>query len=258
MTVRRERGPVHLLGLLGEVVRRWKALTVLAVVLGMLGAGFFVDVLLDVQTGRAQAGDVLLLRRASSLAHGPSGRYLTPLAVLLSALGNWQGLIPLALALLWMASRRLVSWSAFRFFVTACVGGGILVLFFKFLIARPRPQVVPSLEETTFASFPSGHALYSLVAYGFVAFLVAVHTRLSYGKKVLVGVAALLLIVLIGASRVYLASHYPSDVAAGYLIGLPWLMLVLLAYERRRLAQPAAVAGSDDEVPPEARSSTPA
>jgi undecaprenyl-diphosphatase len=217
------------------LARRWNKLAVAAAVLGLVGLGFFANIIEDVVTGDSAAGDRLLLRRAHRLAVSPDGDWMTPLARALSLLGNWQALIPLGLVLMFLAWRGVVSWRPWIFYAIACAGCAALTLGFKFLIGRPRPQIVPALEEVPFKSFPSGHALFALVAYGFVAYLVARSPHCPVWLKYVITAAALLLALLIGGSRVYLGTHYPTDVAAGYLIGVPWLVTVILAFEYGRL-----------------------
>ncbi len=208
-----------------------KAVVRIMLLLGVGGLLFFFNIIEDVVTGDSGTYDRLLLRRAHRLALSPDGDWLTPLAKGFSIIGNWQVIIPLGLLLALLAWRRRTAWRAFYFYAIACVGSGLLTLTFKFVVNRPRPQIVPALEEAPFASFPSGHSVYALVAYGFVAYLVARRSEVAVWLKILAALAALGLALLVGASRVYLAAHYPSDVAAGWLIGVPWLMAILFLFE---------------------------
>lgn len=203
----------------------------MAVALGLTGLIWFLNIIEDVVTGDSAFVDRLLLWRAHKLAISSDGDWLTPVAKGLSLLGNWHALIPIGLVLLFLAWRGCISWRPWIFYAIACGGCGLLTLGFKFLVARPRPQIVPSLEEVPFKSFPSGHAMYALVAYGFVAYLLARGAAVPAGLKGAIALVALLLTGMIGGSRVYLATHYPSDVAAGYLIGVPWLVAVILGFE---------------------------
>ncbi|PIZ43905.1 phosphatase PAP2 family protein [candidate division WWE3 bacterium CG_4_10_14_0_2_um_filter_42_8] len=107
--------------------------------------------------------------------------------------------------------------------------GVTLNLLLKLIFRVPRPDISP-LEIATIYSFPSGHAMNSTVFYGSVAFLLFHFTR---HKKlaVVVTILASVLILLVGASRIYLGVHYPSDVLASYLVGLLWLLICIL-FER--------------------------
>ena len=92
----------------------------------------------------------------------------------------------------------------------------------KDLVARPRPPAALALYTPPLYSFPSGHATMAAAFYGFSAFALA---RAWPRQRGFIWLAALLLIALIGVSRVYLGVHYPSDVIAGWLLGgfFAWL-----------------------------------
>lgn len=109
---------------------------------------------------------------------------------------------------------------------------GLLIVVAKSLYARARP----SIEHLVFAqgfSFPSGHSVASMMVYGFVAIIV--HQRLaSKSLRLLVEGLLALLIVLIGLSRIYLGVHYPTDVLAGFLLGLAFLYISYPFYDQKR------------------------
>jgi len=92
----------------------------------------------------------------------------------------------------------------------------------KFVTHRARP---PFLDGVTAASpsFPSAHATVSTAIYGFIALAVA--AGLEPGQRWTVYAAAAALILLIWFSRLFLSLHYLTDVAAGGLVGLFWLLL---------------------------------
>ena len=229
---------------LREFVRRQPALVVAAALLAAGGFAFFINIIEDVVTGDSGPVDKLLLVRASRLSRFPDGNWLTPLAHGVSLLGNWQTLIPLGAALFVRAWARRGHWRAFLFYALSCAGCAALVLGFKYLIARPRPRIVPALEQAPFLSFPSGHVAFALVGWGFAAYLIARRDRTPVWLRALLVLLVLLVAGSVGASRIYLAAHYPSDVAGGLLIGVPWLVGVLLAFERgavRRRGQVLAI-----------------
>ncbi|MGW4350541.1 phosphatase PAP2 family protein [Nocardia sp. NPDC004582] len=108
--------------------------------------------------------------------------------------------------------------------VTA-IGAGVLVFFGKLLIGRDRPPVVDHLVTETNHSYPSGHALGSTVVIGV---LVAVALpALRRVTRVIVSALAIVFILAVGISRLYLGVHWPSDVLAGWLIGACWLTICL-------------------------------
>ena len=110
-------------------------------------------------------------------------------------------------------------------FLVLCVAGETLIfLLTSFVIDRNRPAV-PHLDDAPpTSSFPSGHTAAAVCFYGAVALVL-----LWQGSHALVRVAAITLAVLVpllvGASRLYRGMHYPSDVVAGLLLGVTWLML---------------------------------
>lgn len=110
-------------------------------------------------------------------------------------------------------------------------GGGGIIGGIKHRFARERPSVIEALAKEGTFSFPSGHAFISLCFYGVLASW-WVRSRTDWFRRSVVSVAAANGILLIGASRVYLGVHYPSDVLAGYAAAIPWLTACLSAYSR--------------------------
>ena len=98
-----------------------------------------------------------------------------------------------------------------------------LMFGLKFLFDRPRPDI-PLLFEAKGLSFPSGHALMSVTFYGLLIYIIFKRTKNKQLKWSLITLL-LLLILIIGFSRVYLRVHYASDVVAGYCVGLLWLVV---------------------------------
>lgn len=109
-------------------------------------------------------------------------------------------------------------------FVTG-TGGFLLFSGLKFLFQRERPPYPLLFEESGF-SFPSGHATFSFVFYGSLAYLVWL-AALPKILKIMMMVFLLTLSLAIGISRIYLRVHYPSDVLAGFCLGYSWLLLMI-------------------------------
>lgn len=110
------------------------------------------------------------------------------------------------------------------FIFLASWGGWMLNSVLKDLFDRTRPDIVPHLREVGSSSFPSGHAMTSAAVF---LTLGALLMRLSQDRftKFYCIFVAMLATFLVGASRVFLGVHYPSDVLAGWLIGLSWALL---------------------------------
>jgi undecaprenyl-diphosphatase len=152
----------------------------------------------------------------------------------LTSLGSSPVLLLMtAVAAGWLATRR--QYHAVALVLVSTVGGLLLSDALKGLFQRPRPQLVPHLVTVTSLSFPSGHAMHSAVVYLTLGALCARLLR-SRAQRIYVVVAASLLTVLVGITRVYLGVHYPSDVLAGWIAGLVWALLCLLleAYLQKR------------------------
>jgi membrane-associated phospholipid phosphatase len=117
--------------------------------------------------------------------------------------------------LLWY--RRV--WAA-QIFGLNCLGGLILNQGLKLIFVKPRPKLWTPLVVEHSYSFPSGHALGSLVLYGFLAVLLADrYPRYRMG----IYISASSIIMAIGLSRLFLGVHYPTDIIAGYAVGFVWL-----------------------------------
>jgi undecaprenyl-diphosphatase len=117
----------------------------------------------------------------------------------------------------------------------ALIGATLATDHVKDLVSRPRPPGEP-LAPTSGYSFPSGHSLLSAVTYGLVA-LVVWRSRLPTGVRRAVVVALVVLVFLIGLSRIALGAHYPSDVLAGWLAGAA-IVATVAAITRPRPAPP--------------------
>jgi undecaprenyl-diphosphatase len=104
--------------------------------------------------------------------------------------------------------------------------GMLLNVGLKHLMQRPRPDLPEPLVHLVTYSFPSGHAVASTVFYGAMAALVFSHVR-SPALRALAGVVAVVMVLLVTFSRVYLGAHYLSDVIAGVAVGIVCLILFL-------------------------------
>lgn len=140
-----------------------------------------------------------------------------------------------ALALLW--SRRWIDAGALA---VAMAGAGLINHALKFSYQRLRPDLVEGPFKLSTYSFPSGHAMGSVVCYGMLAYLAVRLIRRPLPRAAVVAGAAAV-VLLVGLSRVYFAVHFPTDVLGGYIAGLAWLLVsinllqVAEWYVRRRV-----------------------
>jgi membrane-associated phospholipid phosphatase len=150
----------------------------------------------------------------------------TAIAHVLSRLGSSLLIGPLALACCIALYRK--AGPAGALYVAASTAGAVVIFNVdKLLVGRPRPPVA-HLEAAMHSSFPSGHATLSAAFY--VALVTVVASRWeSRPRAVGLLTAAVLLVAGIAASRVYLGVHYPTDVAAGVLLGGAWSAAVAIS-----------------------------
>lgn len=111
--------------------------------------------------------------------------------------------------------------------------GAVVEKLLKFGFGRPRPDIVPHLVDVHTLSFPSGHAMLSAMTYLTVGAVVA-SAQSRPRLRIFVFTTSLLLTLLIGASRVYLGVHWPSDVLAGWAAGAAWALLFWFIARRIR------------------------
>lgn len=100
---------------------------------------------------------------------------------------------------------------------------GALNQVLKRIVQRPRPTEYRLIEESGY-SFPSGHSMVSAAFYGFFIYLIFKNVKNKYIKWISIS-ALSVLIILIGVSRIYLGVHYTSDVMAGFVISISYLVI---------------------------------
>jgi len=148
---------------------------------------------------------------------------LTEIAKVVTWAGSAFLLVPLALICCFALARAGLRREALA--VALSLGGAMLLSdLIKLLVSRPRPPV-EHLQGVTGSSFPSGHATQAS-AFWFSLVLVLRATGGSRTAIRLAAAIALVLVVAVAASRVYLGVHYPSDVVAGILLGIGWAVFV--------------------------------
>ncbi len=130
----------------------------------------------------------------------------------------------------------------------AYVGLDLVVRLAWSMWHRARPDVImDGIAAPGFASFPSGHTAKSLAVYGLLALFWARSTP-SHGERLLAVALALLAVLLVAVGRLRMGVHWPSDVAAGALLGGVWLAALALALDRAEHAAALERAASVDSA----------
>jgi undecaprenyl-diphosphatase len=219
--------------------RLWKSLTRLErreiswLLVGLGGCILllvFLKLASEVTEGETLAFDTQILRalrKADDPAVPIGPAWIESTLLDLTALGGPTVLGLVVLAVLGFLLLQARYRSALMVLLTAG-SGELLNVALKALFMRPRPTVVPHLRVAYETSFPSGHAMDSAIIY---LTLGAMLMRIAKGRltKIYCLSMAILLTFLVGTSRVYLGVHYPTDVIAGWIVGLMWASICWLA-----------------------------
>jgi undecaprenyl-diphosphatase len=189
----------------------------LALLVGLVGAvifGLLGDQVQDQEPIPVDSG-------AAQFLHGYSSPLVDRAMLLATFLGSGMFVIPLlVLAVLLLLTARRLDQAVFL--SVAYAGSGALNYVLKAIFHRVRPQLPWSPGSSDY-SFPSGHSMNSFVFYVALAMVAWTVVGRRVGLTVLAG--GLLLVLLVGISRVYLGYHYVSDVIGGYSAGLLWLLI---------------------------------
>ena len=193
----------------------------------------------EVMEGDTRTMDVAVL---TDLRHATDGNIgwrpeLRAIMLDLTALGDEATLVLIVAAVVGFLALSGKRRSAVLL-AAATLSGVLVTTAIKIWFDRPRPDVVVHLTSFGGASFPSGHAMNSAVAYLTMAGLVARVTPILR-LRVYILCCAVTLTFVIGVSRLYLGVHWPTDVLAGWAAGAGWAMLcwtIAWWLERRRAA----------------------
>jgi len=206
-------------------VARVERVTLVALILAAGGLFVFAKLADEVMEGSTRHFDewiLLSLRTPGDLADPIGPRWFEEMVRDISALGGTAVLALMVLAVtlfLVMTRRRHAAVTV----LLSVIGGVIVSQGAKLAFARPRPELVPHGAEDYTASFPSGHAMMAAVVYLTLGALLA-RTQPDRGVKAYTLVVVATLTILIGASRVYLGVHWPTDVLAGWALGGAWAL----------------------------------
>lgn len=144
---------------------------------------------------------------------------ITPIAILITNFGGAITLIGLTIIFLLVMKNKKMSFSILLNLVIVT----FLNIFLKNIIQRPRPDDFRLINETGY-SFPSGHSMISMAYYGYLIYLIFKFVKNKKLKTFLITFLCIL-ILTIGLSRIYLGVHYTSDVIAGFVLSVSYLII---------------------------------
>ena len=144
----------------------------------------------------------------------------------LSVIGGMPFVLFLS-TLLCIASLWYKKYTNAIFICIGIIGGILLAWLLKFAIARPRPPESLHLVESFGSSFPSAHSLYAAC----LACL-AIYIHRQHSRYTLIVIGAVVWMLMMGISRVYLGVHFPSDVISGWSISFIWISLWYMVWIR--------------------------
>ena len=185
----------------------------------------FAELAEHVLAGGTQAFDVAILQ----WLHAHQSPLLTAVMTEMTYLGTGTVVITVvgvAALFLWHTEHK----HSARLLLAATIGNILLNGALKLVYHRPRPSVFAWQTTAVSSSFPSGHAMSATVVYGTVAYLLLRLQKHTWAKMLTLG-GAIILILLICLTRLYLGVHYPSDVLGGIVVGLAWAAFCMATLE---------------------------
>ena len=213
---------------------------VIGAILAVAGTLAFSELAERVRGGGTQAFDVAVLQ----WLHERQTPLLTSLMLEMTYLGTGtvvMMIVGVAALFLWHTEHK----HSARLLLATTFGNILLNGALKLVFHRPRPSVFAWQTSAVSSSFPSGHAMSATAVYGTVAYLL-IRLQKHHWSRALTLVGAVLLILLICLTRLYLGVHYPSDVLGGMIVGLAWASFCMatleasLAIARRRAPREVA------------------
>ncbi len=209
----------------------------------------FLLILVRLQWGPLEAADHRAAAALNSLVAGHAAAVSVVKAVTWLGSNGVLWTVTGAAAVVLAIRRR---WRLLIYLLVAGAGALTLDPVLKALVGRLRPVVAHPIAYGTGDSFPSGHALGSIVCYGALYLVFLPATRGGWRRLFTVAIAAL--IVAIGASRLLLGVHFLSDVLGAWALGITWLGVTAFAFElSRRTAGAPAAEPLTEGLEPEAR-----
>lgn len=172
---------------------------------------------------------------------------VTNTMLFLSVLGNYQVMIAANLLLTsYFLFIRKHKWYSIKI-PAISLSSVLLMSVLKALFNRERP-LIPLMEAAQGLSFPSGHAMMSVTFFGLIIYFIY-RKRFHPVRKITAISLLVILILLIGLSRIYLRVHYASDVIAGFCMGVIWLTITIKVLNRIELYSKKEINTAIEQTP---------
>ena len=179
---------------------------------------FFI-ILINVLNGDIQNFDSYIYNLISSI----KSNFMDIVFRTITKLGDEEVLIIIAIiCLIFIKNRRIGGSIAINL-----ASVGLINHLLKEIVQRPRPPIELRMVEESSFSFPSGHAMASMAFYGLIMYYIYKYVKNKTVKNIICIILSVL-ILLVGISRIYLGVHYASDVLAGFLFSIIYLVLYII------------------------------
>lgn len=156
---------------------------------------------------------------------------LTNIIKLLTHLGSAKVVIPISIIPLYLFKDSKYG----KLMILNLVLITIINIVFKNIFGRPRPEDIFLIKESGY-SFPSGHSLTSMAVYGFIIYLIS-KSNLDKIKKIIINISLILIILVVGLSRIYLGVHFATDVIGGFSLSLIYLIIFTNIIEKKNVLE---------------------
>ncbi|KRE66713.1 phosphatase PAP2 family protein [Paenibacillus sp. Soil750] len=167
--------------------------------------------------------------RVISAVQGMESPWLTTIMKCFTFIGSTPVVITLSICSLFLLFKFLNHRLELVLFLVLVAGTAILNQLLKLVFQRERPTLHRLIEESGY-SFPSGHSMAAFALYAALSFLLWRHVPSKGGRTIVICIS-ILMILMIGSSRIYLGVHYPSDVVGAYLASGFWFTFCVWIFQ---------------------------
>ncbi|MBF0490037.1 MAG: phosphatase PAP2 family protein [Candidatus Omnitrophica bacterium] len=145
---------------------------------------------------------------------------------------SWWGMSYVMIVSVFCASLLffLASYKREAWFTLSVLVADIVNIFLKLIINRHRPDEVVIFPKFQQASFPSGHVVHYVVFFGFILAVMLFNSSIHKGLRGIVSLLCVFLIAGVSVARIYLGTHWATDIVAAYIVGFMMLGVVILLY----------------------------